>query len=97
MTICNQPIINTPVPDPLKYDMRCMDTAAKAHSFVILSVLPTLGRTFRPVRRKNSAAAEEKQAGPLVIFCNLLLMPLGIISRPWSFAKLNIINVKIIE
>jgi hypothetical protein len=27
--------------------------AAKAHSFVNLSVLPTLGRTFQPVRRKN--------------------------------------------
>ncbi len=24
-------------PDPLKYDMRCMDTAAKAHSFVNLT------------------------------------------------------------
>jgi hypothetical protein len=33
-----------------------VDTAAKAHSFVNLSVQPTLGRSFRSVCRKNSAA-----------------------------------------
>jgi hypothetical protein len=37
-----------------------VDNAAKANSFVNLSVLPTLGRTYRPVRRKNSAAEEKR-------------------------------------
>ncbi len=45
----------------LKLDMR--STAAKAHNFVKLLVLPTLGRTFWPVRRKYSAA-EKKSAAP---------------------------------
>jgi hypothetical protein len=39
------------------------DTAAKAHSFVNLSVLPNLGKTFCQVRQKNSAA-EEKSTAP---------------------------------
>ncbi len=38
-----------------------VDTAAKANSFVNLSVLPTLGRTYRSVMRKNSAAEEKSR------------------------------------
>ncbi len=41
-----------------------VDTATKANSFVNLSVLPTLGRTYRPVMRKNSAAEEKSKVGP---------------------------------
>jgi hypothetical protein len=36
-----------------------VDTVAKALSFVNLSLLPTLSRTFRPVQRKNSAKGKK--------------------------------------
>jgi hypothetical protein len=38
-----------------------VDTAIKANSFVNLSVLPTLGRTYRSVMRKNSAVEEKSK------------------------------------